>query len=284
MYKASFVDAAADYWALSSVAYQRQDDTLYTKVRGGIYKGSNNSKATYADSNAAFDVNSELDYSRYYDTANPTSSNWKWVGNFVRASGKMSVTDFSGTYVSGWAAGSSPFEDARLFNVNISIKTNPNTGKSGPLGTAFFGFGAPISDANFNGFADHFYCNWTNRMTADMSINNNLSSNTQRGYISAVQRQSFYYNQSTAVWQIAKLPNDSTKEDNFIEFAPSTTCGDTGLVDKVGGNYKYQKDTSDAAPPFVNSVKTHSLKTKDAGFGGLTDYVKSVLGVTSVPI
>jgi hypothetical protein len=99
-----------------------------------------------------------------------------------------------------------------------------------------------------------------------------------------VQRQSFYYNQSTGVWQIAYLPTDKTKEDSFIEFAPSTTCGDTGVVDKVGGNFKYQKDTSQNSAPYENSVKSHNLKTKESGFGGLTDYVKSVMGVTSVPI
>jgi len=279
MYKASFY-GSADYWALSSIAYQRQDDLLYTKVRGGIYKGNNNSKAAFGDAMAAFDANGELDYQRYQNGSYGT--NWVWLGNFVRASGKMSVTDFSGTYISGWAAGSSPNEDARLFNVNISIKTNPFTLKSGPLGTAFFGFGAPISSANFNGFADHFYCNWTNRITADPTLNN--VGRTGQGYISAVQRQSFYFNYGTAVWQVAYLPNDKTKDDSFIEFAPSTSCGDTGVVDKVGGNFQYYKDTSQATPVFEPAVKTHNLKTNEAGFGGLTDYVKSVMGVSSVPI
>ena len=280
MYKASFVDPAADYWALSSVAYQRQDDLLYTKVRGGIYKGSNNSTATYADSNVAFDVNSELDYSRYYNPANPSSTSWKWVGNFVRASGKMSVTDFTGVYVSGWAAGTSSTEDARLFNVTIRLATNPNTGKSGPLGTAFFGFGAPIANANFDGFADHFYCNWTGRQTSDPTYLNGVSADTLRGKISAIQKQSFYYNQNTAVWQIAS-PNGV--DDNYIEFAPTSSCGSSGIVNRNAPfNFQYQKDTTTTT--LVPAVTTHKLQQKESGDGGLSDYVKRTLGVTSVPI
>jgi len=264
-----------------SVAYQRMNDTLYVKARSAMYyagTGTVTGKGL-TDASPAFDANGELDPTR----VNPTSLQpWYWVAGFVRAGAQASTVDTSGVYSSAWVAGMGS-EDSRTFNVVIS-----NDSSLGLLGTSFFGFGYGVADASYDGFVDHFYCNWTARATQDPAYNTDLASGpsqTQRkaqGLFQGGQMQKFQFAGANG-WRVRNIGG---VDQNFIDFAPTSTCNASGFVrsDALSGTYKFRYTKgSNGSYTWVDSIQNNTLQTKGSS-RTFKDYVKGTLGISSLAI
>ena len=206
-------------WVLSSMAYQRDDDTFHVKTRKSIYTYGGGGTPNLTTADDAFFNSGELNPSRSTST-----SNWNWKNDFVRFSAKYSLTDMSGIYSSAWQAGPGD-SHSRIFNILISNTTN-YTGK------AYFGFGDAVQNSAFDGLVSHFYCNWTGRMTGDDDLNypTSYSSDQIRGRKEGSQSQEMAMNDS-GKWVATK---------NHLKFAPTSTCNKRGVIDTDGrGNFSY---------------------------------------------
>jgi len=226
-------------WVLSSMAYQRDDDTFYVKTRKSIYTYSGGGTPNLTTADDAFFNSGELNPSRSTST-----SNWNWKNDFVRFSAKYSLTDMSGIYSSAWQAGGSD-SHSRIFNILISNTTN-YTGK------AYFGFGDAVQNSAFDGLVSHFYCNWTGRMTGDDDINypTSYSSDQIRGRKEGSQSQEMAMN-SSGKWVATK---------NSLKFAPTSTCNKRGVIDTDGrGNFSFSTTWDGSIVPFGGmSVSTYN--------------------------
>ena len=252
-----------DRWALSSVAYKRIDDDMYLKVRAGEYTGNGNSAATLSSASAAFYDSNELNPTRSQSSNDGTTA-WYWNSNFVRFTAKYSVTDLTGIYSAAWVAGVGQ-EDARIFNLRMSNSTSLS-------GSAFFGFGTPVQDPNFDALVEKFYCNWTSVGSSNGSDN---AADVTKGRLNGSQYQSFAL-QSSGIW----LPTV-----NNLRFAPTRSCTNTGVVDTAGtGGFQYSttwdSNTNMMSSTLSNAAQSYQLLGKGS-FSTYKDRVKDVLGWTS---
>jgi hypothetical protein len=255
-----------DRWALSSIAYKRVDDDMYLKVRAGEYTGSGSSAATLTSSADAFYESGELNPTRSQDSNDGTTA-WYWNGNFVRFSAKYSVTDLTGIYSAAWVAGSGQ-EDARIFNLKMQNSTSPS-------GLAFFGFGSPVQDPNFDALVAKFYCNWT---AVGGTNGGNTSDTVAKGMINGSQYQSFAL-QTSGIWRPTV---------NNLSFAPTRSCNKTGAVTTDGAQFKYSREWSSMTnsmktTDLADSIATHNLLGKDT-YTTYKDRVKAMLGWSSASL
>jgi hypothetical protein len=254
---------ASDRWALSSIAYKRIDDNMYLKVRSGEYKGNGSSSATLSTAADAYYDSGELNPTRS-QTSNDGTTPWYWNGNFIRFTAKYSVTDLTGIYSAAWVAGVGE-EDARIFNLKMENNTSL-------AGAAFFGFGSPVQDPNFDGLVSKFYCNWT---AVGGANGGNSDADIGKGRISGSQYQTFAL-QSSGIW----LPTV-----NNIRFAPTRSCGKTGVIDTAGTRgFKYSRNwdsgTNAMSTTLSDTVDTYELLGKGS-YSTYLDRVKATLGWTS---
>ena len=266
---------SSNNWKLTSVAYQRLDDTMYVKARTGSYGGDPaNLTPSLAGSSlfgfAAFQNNGELDPTRSQSPGygNASYAAWKWTGGFTRLGAQFNISDFTGTFSSGWVAGVGS-EKARVFNVLM----DESAGRL--AGVGFFGFGAPMQGGvmdmgrgtftadPYDGLIDSFICNWTNVGQAN--------GNTRGQYTDRAQMQVFALASGGSHWQVVS---------NKLAYAPSSTCADTGLVNTVGGSFQVQQYDASAA----NSLRLQaaptadSLQRKDSSDSSIKDYIRRRLG------
>ena len=264
--------ASNSQWVLSSLAYKRIDDNLYVKSRKGIYKGQGASDTLTTAADAFFD-SGELNPTRSQASSGATVP-WYWSANFVRFAAKYSLTDMTGIYSAGWVAGVNA-EDSRIFNMSIT-STGTSLG-----GQALFGFGYPMQDPLYDGLVSHFYCNWTSRMTSDSSLSPSTAS-AQKGYKEGAQYQAISLT-TAARW----VPTQ-----NNLRFAPSSTCGKTGVVDTAGtGNFSYSTQWDQAlnsgaggmSATLSSATTTDQLLTKGSS-ATFKDRVKSTIAWTSTTL
>lgn len=272
------------HYTLVSVAYQRMNDMLYVKARSAMYYAGSGSVTgkNLSDAAAAFDSQGELDPTLVNDGMSSLQP-WKWVAGFVRAGAQSSTVDSTGVYSSAWVAGTGS-EDSRTFNVLIA-----NDSSLGLVGTGFFGFGYPVASSSYDGFVDHFYCNWTARATqdsvynTDFQIGSTQTRDKSRGLIDRAQMQKFYF-AGVNGWQVQSVGGVA---QNFINYAPTSSCDATGFMrNGLSGTYKfrYTKFGSDGTTQWFDSVQTNNLQSKGDSDSTFKDYVKRILKISSLAI
>ena len=261
-------------WKLSSVAYQRLDDTMYVKARAGAYAGDPANPGLNLAGNAlmgiaAFQHNGELDPTRSQDSGYSAShyAAWKWTGGFTRLGAEFNVGSFTGAFSSGWVAGIG-LEQTRLFNVLMSDA-------GGTLGgVGFFGFGNPMQGATYNpasgwasqpydGLVGSFVCNWTRVGQGNGPTRGEFSDQAQMQIFTLSGNQQF--------WR----PTVSA-----LAYAPSSTCTDTGLIDSAGGHYRYEQADAGAPSGLAQQagVRAHRLQGKRSGDATIKDFIVDILG------
>ena len=261
-------------WKLTSVAYQRLDEQMYVKARAASYAGdAADPQASLASSAllsvAAFQHNGELDPTRSQDTGYSAShyAAWKWTGGFTRLGAQFNASSFTGAFSSGWVAGIG-LEQTRLFNVLM----NDAGGTLG--GVAFFGFGNPMQGASYSpgsgwtaqaydGLVGSFICNWT-------SVGQ--SNGPTRGeFTDRAQMQIFTLSGNQQFWRPTL---------NALDYAPSSTCNDRGLIDTAGSRYRYLQADS-VSPTGLSeqpAVRLNRLQGKRDSDATIKDFILDVLG------
>ena len=265
-------------WKLTSVAYQRLDQTLYVKARAGHYAGDPAAASPNLGQNSllaldAYQRNGELDPTRSQATGYSAQNYeaWKWTGGFTRLGAEFNVATFTGSFSAGWVAGVA-LEQTRLFNVLISDA-------GGTLGgVGFYGFGNPMQGASYSpasgwtaqpydGLVGSFVCNWTGIGQRNGSA---------RGeYTDRAQMQIFTLGSGGQFWR---------PTSNALAYAPSSTCVDTGLVDSSGGHYRYGQADPTAPNGLSQQPATRSdrLQAKRSSDATVKDFIRDVLGAPTL--
>ncbi len=186
--------------AAGSVLYDQGDESnKQVQAMDGTFCGFD---ADAVGSNGLVDPNDS-----YNATTNPDG----WANNFTILIANMDEGGM-GNYSMAWQAGYMD-DKSRVFNIVLSQNDN-----SVREATAYFGFGAPVNDDDFDGSIDGFICNW-----AGPGQNEDFSHTP----LDFMQRQ-------TMVDDGAGGPFEPVTSD--IAYAPTSDC------EYAGGDFEYDLD------------------------------------------
>lgn len=218
-----------------SILYNRaSDDEMAVEMREGIF--------CQHDSDGRTD--GVVDASQTYDAGmNPDG----WSDGFSILTASYDPSTLEGDYAFSWQAGSGD-SNSRVFNVHVADDESA---------TAFYGYGDPVDDSDFDNNIDGFICNW-----AGPGGDHDVTTN--------VQYQTMSFNSTTG-----KVEAGTSN----IGYAPVAACSYDGT-----GSFTYDSDLDGAVDTDPAAVVDNDLLgVTDADVDGIFDEIEAAFTTPTAP-